>query len=67
MYKTPDFELHASGKVLYLSQYNVLNCLKLYFPVWKQIKVKTADFIPRILHFIADICETRSGSDFNAT
>lgn len=32
-----------------------------------KVKVKTANFVPRILHFIADLCETRSGSDFNAT
>jgi len=43
MYKTPDFELHATGKV----------------------RVNTAGFIPKILHFIADLCETRVRIDFN--
>lgn len=41
MYRTPDFELHATGKV----------------------KVKTVEFVPRILHFIADLCETQNRTD----
>ncbi|KAI9561925.1 hypothetical protein GHT06_012887 [Daphnia sinensis] len=43
IYRTPDFELHATGKV----------------------KVKTVEFIPRILHFIADLCETRNRMDLS--
>lgn len=63
MYRTPDFELHATGKVktintlhfMWLCCINPLLCL--------QVKVKTVEFVPRILHFIADLCETQNRTD----
>jgi len=35
------------------------------FHLLVQVRVNTADFIPKILHFIADLCETRVRIDFN--